>query len=29
MINNSSLDRWNRLESKSLDQQFINEIIHD
>jgi uncharacterized protein YerC len=28
MINNSSLDRWNRLESKSLDQQFINEIIH-
>lgn len=28
MINNSSLDRWHRLESKSLDQQFINEIIH-
>ncbi len=28
MINNSSLDRWNRLESKSLDQQFVNEIIH-
>lgn len=28
MINNSSLDRWNRLESKSLDQQFTNEIIH-
>jgi len=28
MINNSSLDRWNRLESKSLDQQFINEIIN-
>jgi len=28
MINNSSLDRWNRLQSKSLDQQFINEIIH-
>jgi len=27
MINNSSLDRWNRLESKSLDQQFTNEII--
>jgi hypothetical protein len=28
MINNSSLDRWNRLESKGLDQQFVNEIIH-
>ena len=28
MINNSSLDRWNRLKSKSLDQQFVNEIIH-
>lgn len=28
MINNSSLDRWNRLESKSLDQQFTNEIIN-
>jgi hypothetical protein len=28
MINNSSLDRWHRLESKSLDQQFVNEIIH-
>ena len=28
MINNSSLDRWNRLETKSLDQQFVNEIIH-
>ena len=28
MINNSSLDRWNRLEVKSLDQQFVNEIIH-
>jgi hypothetical protein len=28
MINNSSLDRWHRLESKNLDQQFINEIIH-
>ena len=27
MINNSSLDRWNRLESKSLDQEFTNEII--
>jgi len=28
MINNSSLDRWNRLETKSLDQQFVSEIIH-
>ena len=28
MINNSSLDRWKRLETKSLDQQFVNEIIH-
>ena len=28
MINNSSLERWNRLETKSLDQQFIYEIIH-
>jgi hypothetical protein len=28
MINNSSLDRWNRLETKSLGQQFVNEIIH-
>lgn len=28
MINNSTLDRWNRLESKSLDQQFTYEIIH-
>lgn len=28
MINNSSTDRWIRLESKSLDQQFLNEIIH-
>lgn len=27
MINNSSLDRWTRLENKSLDQQFTNEII--
>jgi hypothetical protein len=27
MINNSSLDRWSRLESKNLDQQFINEIV--
>lgn len=28
MINNSSFDRWNRLDSKSLDQQFTYEIIH-
>lgn len=28
MINNSSLDRWNRLESKSLDKQFVNEIVY-
>jgi len=28
MINNSSINRWNRLENKSLDQQFINEIIY-
>jgi hypothetical protein len=28
MINNSSLDRWNRLEAKSLDQQFVTEIVH-
>ncbi len=28
MINNSSLYKWNRLESKNLDNQFINEIIH-
>lgn len=28
MINNSTLDRWNRLDSKSLDQQFSFEIIH-
>ncbi len=28
MINNSSTDRWKRLESKSLDQQFVNEIIY-
>jgi len=27
MINNSSLDIWNRLESKSLDQLFTNEIV--
>jgi hypothetical protein len=28
LINNSTIDRWSRLESKSLDQQFTNEIIH-
>lgn len=28
MINNSSYFRWDRLNAKSLDQQFINEIIH-
>lgn len=28
MINNSSLNKWNRLESKNLDNQFTNEIIH-
>ena len=28
MINNSNLYRWQRLEAKSLDQQFVNEIVH-
>ena len=28
MKNNSSTDRWIRLESKNLDQQFLNEIVH-
>jgi len=28
MINNSSTNRWIRLESKSQDQQFLNEIVH-
>ncbi len=28
MINNSSLEKWNRLEAKSLDNQFINDIIN-
>ena len=27
MLNNSSLQKWARLEKKSLDNQFINEII--
>ena len=28
MINNSNLYRWHRLTTKSLDQQFVNEIVH-
>ena len=28
MINNSSLQKWDRLSQKQLDQQFVNEIIH-
>lgn len=28
MINHSNLYRWQRLEAKSLDQQFVNEIVH-
>ncbi len=28
MINNSSLNKWNRLQSKNLDQQFTNTLIH-
>jgi len=28
MINNSNWHRWDRLAAKSLDQQFVNEIIH-
>ena len=27
MINNTSLEKWSRLEAKSLDNQFLNEII--
>jgi len=27
MINNSSCDRWDRLENKSLDRQFVREIV--
>jgi len=27
MINNSSLKKWDRLEAKSLDNQFVNDII--
>jgi hypothetical protein len=28
MINNSSLQKWDRLAQKQLDQQFMHEIIH-
>jgi hypothetical protein len=28
MINSSSVQKWDRLAQKQLDQQFINEIIH-
>ena len=28
MINNSSVQKWDRLAQKQLDQQFMNEIIH-
>lgn len=28
MINNSSLQKWDRLAQKQLDQQFVNEVIH-
>ena len=28
MINNSSLQKWDRLAHKQLDQQFMNEIVH-
>ncbi len=27
MLNNSSFQKWSRLETKSLDNQFINDII--
>lgn len=27
MINNSALNKWNRLQTKNLNQQFINEIV--
>ena len=27
MINNSTLNKWNRLQTKNLNQQFLNEII--
>ena len=28
MVNNSNYYRWDRLNAKSLDQQFVNEIVH-
>ena len=28
MINNTSIQKWDRLAQKQLDQQFMNEIIH-
>jgi hypothetical protein len=28
MINNSSLNKWNRLQSKNVDHQFTNTLIH-
>lgn len=28
MINNSNYYRWDRLNAKNLDQQFVNEIVH-
>ena len=28
MINNSSLNKWNRLQSKNIDQQFTNTLIN-
>lgn len=28
MINNTSIQKWNRLAQKQLDQQFMNEMIH-
>ncbi|GAG89629.1 unnamed protein product, partial [marine sediment metagenome] len=28
MINNSSLQKWDRLKAKQLDSQFQNEIVH-
>ena len=27
MINNTSIERWNRLQAKSLDSQFVNEMV--
>ena len=28
MINNTSTEKWNRLNQKQLNQQFVNEIVH-